>query len=70
MNFNREPVAWIGIIAAVLIAVAQTLFGQGVITQNVQDSAINLITALVPIISALVARQFVSPVAKPTSTKP
>lgn len=58
---GREPVFWVGVVAACIIAVIQTLFGQGLLTPVQQDTAVNLINALLPIIAALVARQFVTP---------
>lgn len=62
---GHEPVFWVGVVTAVVIAVIQTLAGQGVLTANQQDTIANLVTAVSPIVAALVARQFVTPVAKP-----
>ncbi len=62
--FGHEPVFWVGVVTACVIAVIQTLGGQGVITANQQDTIANLVTAISPIVAALVARQFVTPVAK------
>lgn len=64
MIFGREPVFWIGVIAAIAIAIVQTLFGQGLITQSTQDTIVNFVNALVPLLAALIARQFVTPVTK------
>ena len=60
--FGHEPVFWVGVVTACIIAVIQTLAGQGVLTANQQDTIANLVTALSPIVAALVARQFVTPV--------
>ena len=61
---GHEPVFWVGVVAACLIAVIQTLAGQGVLTANQTDTIANLVTAVTPIIAALIARQFVTPVSK------
>lgn len=70
--FGRQPVVWIGIIAAVVIAVVQTLLGQGVISDVTAGKAIDavnalgqLLTVLAPVIAALVARTQVTPVSSP-----
>ena len=62
MIFGREPVFWVGVVGAVLIAVIQTLAGQGVLTPETQTTIVNIIGVLVPIVAALVARMFVTPV--------
>lgn len=70
--FGREPIAWIGIIAAVAIAVIQTLLGQGVISDVAAGKAIDLTTALgqvltiiVPLVAALAGRTQVTPTVAP-----
>ena len=61
---GHEPVFWVGVVSACVIAVIQTLAGSGVITPNQQDTVVNLVVALTPIVGALIARQFVTPVAR------
>lgn len=71
--FGREPVAWVGIIAAVAIAVIQTVAGQGLISNALEGKAIDLTNSLssvalilVPLaLNALVARPAVTPIAAP-----
>lgn len=70
--FGRQPVVWIGIIAAVVIAVVQTLLGQGVISDAAAGKAVDftnalaqVLTILAPVIAALVSRTQVTPVSSP-----
>lgn len=73
MIFGREPVAWVGVIAAILIAVIQTLAGEGVISDVASGKALELVNSgasvllvLVPIIAnVLLARPRTTPVAAP-----
>jgi len=62
--FGREPVFWLGVIAAIAIAIIQTLFGKGLISSDAQDTIVNFVNALVPLLSALIARQLVTPVTR------
>lgn len=70
--FGREPVAWVGVIVAVILAIVQALLGEGVIsdvaagtvtdlTQSLASSAI----ILIPLITALIARQGATSAAQP-----
>ena len=61
---GHEPVFWVGVVSACVIAIIQTLAGQGVLTSNQQDTVVNLVMAVTPIVGALIARQFVTPVSK------
>lgn len=54
--FNREPAAILGIIAACVVAVIQTLAGQGVITNETSTTVQNLIVVAVPLIAAILTR--------------
>jgi hypothetical protein len=38
--FGREPVAWVGVIVALAIAIIQTLTGQGVLDDAIAGRAI------------------------------
>lgn len=65
-RIKREPAVVIGIIAAAILAVLQSLAGNGVIGQDVVDtigSAIDPTKAgwAIPILVGLVTRFFVSP---------
>ena len=72
--FGREPVTWVGIIAAVAIAVIQTLNGQGVISDVLEGRAIDatngiasVVVILLPLVlNVLAARPAVTPVAAPS----
>ena len=71
--FGREPVAWVGVIVGVAIAVIQTLTGQGVLGDAVAGKAIDAVNALgqvatifIPVIIGIfAARQAVTPTAAP-----
>lgn len=70
---GREPVAWIGIIVAIVISVLQTAAGEGLISDALKGEAINATNALaqvatifVPIIVGIIAtRRVVTPTAAP-----
>lgn len=71
--FGREPVAWVGVIVALAIAIIQTLTGQGVLSDAVAGRAIDATNALaqvatifIPIVIGIFAtRQAVTPTASP-----
>jgi ABC-type Fe3+-siderophore transport system permease subunit len=71
--FGREPVAWVGVIVALAIAIIQTLTGQGVLSDAVAGRAIDATNALaqvatifIPVIIGIFAtRQAVTPTAAP-----
>jgi len=70
--FGREPVVVIGIAASVVIAVIQTLSGQGVISDVTAGRALDGVNALqqilvllAPIIASLLARTQVTPTSNP-----
>jgi len=78
--FGREPVAWVGIIVGVAIAVIQTLAGEGVLSDAIAGKAVDATNAIaqvatifIPIIIGIFAtRQAVTPTvapALPTGTK-
>jgi hypothetical protein len=52
--FGRQPVAWVGIIAAFVIAIIQTANGQGLISDAIAGRAIDLTNSLVPVLLTLV----------------
>lgn len=71
--FGREPVFWIGVISAVIIAIVQTLLGQGVISDVVAGKVTDLTQSLaasalvlVPFLLNIAARSQVTPVAQPS----
>ena len=67
---QREPAVWIGIIAAVLLALATQLAGNGLISSDLLATVQTAIDPtqggwLLPIVLGLITRFFVSPAAKP-----
>lgn len=74
--FGREPAFWIGVIAACILAVVQTLLGQGVVSDALAGQATDFVTALsqvvtllVPVIAGLLIRTQVTPTAAPQLDK-
>jgi amino acid permease len=67
-RIKREPAVVIGIVAAVILAVIQTLAGQGVLGTDVADTfakALDPTTGwALPIVLGIVTRFFVSPATK------
>ena len=70
--FGREPVLWVGIIMAFIIAIVETALGQGLISdvlagkiEDVAQSLASTTLVLLPIILNLFARAAVTPVAAP-----
>lgn len=68
-TIKREPAVVIGILAACVLAVVQTLSGQGVIGTDFADTigkAIDPTTGwALPILVGIITRFFVSPAEKP-----
>lgn len=68
-TIKREPAVIIGIVAAVLLAVVQSLAGQGVIGTDISDTIGKALDPTsgwaIPIVLGIVTRFFVSPAAKP-----
>jgi hypothetical protein len=69
-KLKSEPAVVIGTLAAVILAVVQTLAGRGVIDQNIVDTVAGALDPtkggwLIPLIVGLVTRAFVSPATKP-----
>lgn len=70
--FGREPVAWVGIIVAVILAVVQTLLGEGVISDalsgritDIVQSLSGSVIVLIPIVTTLLARRGSTSAAQP-----
>lgn len=67
-KIKAEPAVAIGIVAAVVLAVVQTLGGHGVLSGNVVDWFTNALDPnagwAIPIVVGLVTRFFVSPATK------
>ena len=62
MNIWRtEPAAVIGFISAAIVLVAQQALVSGIVTSTGSVNLLNLVISTVPLLAALVIRQFVSP---------
>jgi hypothetical protein len=67
---QREPAVWVGIIAAVLLALATQLAGNGLISSDLMGTISKALDPtqggwLLPIVLGLITRFFVSPAGKP-----
>lgn len=62
---TREPVAIIGTIAAIIVAIAVQLGADGIVTGDTGKSLLHVVEVLTPVIAALVSRLFVTPTASP-----
>jgi len=67
--FGREPAFWVGVIVSVILAVVQTLGGQGLISDALQGQITDVVTAisqvvllLIPVITAILIRPAVTPI--------
>lgn len=60
---RTEPAALIGLAATVIVGALTTVAGSGLISGNGLD-VVNLLITVVPLVAGLIARNFVSPVAK------
>lgn len=56
INLNKEPALIIGTIVTAIIAFLQTFVGDGILQQDAVDSAASLLTALSPLIGAILIR--------------
>lgn len=72
MVFGRQPALWIGTIVSCILAVVSVLLGDGVISDALAGRITDIVTALgellvllAPIVTALVIRPLVTPVAAP-----
>ena len=58
---TSEPAAIIGLIASLVVVVAQTVLGSGLIVSNTGQSLLNLLITLAPLIAGLLIRSQVVP---------
>lgn len=70
--FGRQPAAWIGIIVSCILAVLSVLTGEGVISDALAgqitdgvEALAQLLVLLAPVITGLLIRPTVTPVAEP-----
>jgi hypothetical protein len=61
--FSKEPVVIIGLVASIVVIVAQQLLTSGIVTSAGVVQWLNLIIAIVPTIAALLSRSQVTPTA-------
>jgi hypothetical protein len=64
MTFGHEPAFWIGVLGSLILAGAATFFGKGLITADQSTTISNIVGVLVPLITGIVIRFFVSPATK------
>lgn len=71
-SFQRQPAVWIGIFVSCIFAVLQVLLGEGVVdtasadtVTNVVNSVASLLVTFLPLITALLIKPTVTPVAAP-----
>jgi formate-dependent nitrite reductase membrane component NrfD len=65
MLVGKEPAFFIGLLGSVILAVAATLFGNGILTADQNQTITNIVAVLVPLITGLVIRFFVTPATTP-----
>ena len=65
MTLGREPSLIIGLIATIIVGVAQQIANSGIVSNAGAVSVIGLIVTIVPLIAAAIIRGFVTPVAAP-----
>lgn len=59
---KREPVRVVSLSVALAIAIVRTFFGEGLITADTQETLVNFLTTLAPLLM-LVVRPLVTPTA-------
>jgi hypothetical protein len=57
--FQKEPAAIIGLIATIVVLVAQQVLASGIVTSAGGLNLLNLVISVTPVIAGLVIRQFV-----------
>ena len=62
---TREPAVLIGLIASLIVLVAQQVLDSGIVSNAGAVQVIGLIVSIVPLIAGLLIRTFVTPVAAP-----
>ncbi len=60
-RIKAEPAVVIGIVGAIVVFAVEQFAGKGIITADTSTNIQNLVNALIPLITGLVTRQFVSP---------
>lgn len=68
LSFSQEPAVWIGLLTAIIDAVA--VFFPSKLTGEQKTTLVGLVTFLVPIALSFVTRQNVTPVAKAPAVVP
>lgn len=63
MGFSKEPAAWIGLAATIIVGALTTVAGSGLVHGGTLD-LVNVLVSVVPLIAGLIARQFVTPATK------
>jgi hypothetical protein len=58
---SKEPAVWIGLIASIIVLVAQQVLASGIVSNAGAIQVLGLVVSIVPLIAGLIIRQFVSP---------
>ncbi len=59
--FNKEPAVVLGLIASIIVLIAQQILTSGIVTNASGVNVLNLVISVVPLIASIITRQFVSP---------
>jgi hypothetical protein len=65
MTLGREPAVIIGLIATIIVGIAQQIADSGLVSNAGAVSVIGLIVTVIPLIASAIIRGFVTPVAAP-----
>ena len=60
-KIDGEPIVVIGLIASIVVLIAQQVLGSGIVTNPGGIQVLNLIIGIVPALLALIQRTFVTP---------
>jgi hypothetical protein len=60
---KTEPAAIIGLVASIIVLIAQQIIASGIVSSAGAIQWLGLVVSVVPLVAALIIRQFVTPVA-------
>jgi len=58
---KTEPAVLIGLIASIIVLIAQQVLASGIVSSTGAIGVLNLVVSIVPLIAGLIIRQFVTP---------
>lgn len=62
-TLKGEPIVVIGLVASIIVLVAQQVLQSGIVTNAGEVQVLNLVVSIVPALLALIQRAFVTPTA-------